>query len=97
MNLQNRGDIAANGGKVFSVGEFCGWSTTNPNAIELTQTGSGTKIWEGSVSLYYGSLFTYKVRLNNDEGTWDDNNNWYPNDNQTFRPTWGYTSISLVW
>lgn len=97
VDCTNKGDVTAWGGKVFIVGPFCDWSTTNDNAIMLTETSSGSKIWTGSISLQYGSSFVYKVRLNDEAGTWGNDNNWYPSDNQTFIPKLNETSISVTW
>lgn len=103
VDCTSRGDVSSwdNGkGRVFIVGPFCNWNVTNNNAILLTETSTGSRIWKGSVSLTYGQTFTFKVKLDNADGGWgdgDNNANWYPGDNQTFTPSYNNTSINLSW
>ena len=93
INCGNK-DVTSWNGKVFIVGEFCGWSVTNGNAIMLEETGSGTHIWTGTAHWKYGTTYSYKIRFNNEKGEWDDSNNWYPNDNLTFTPSTSNTVIN---
>ena len=99
VDCNSRGPVASWGGKVYIVGSFCNWDSTNPNAIELTDNGSN--VWTGTTSGKYGSTFSYKVRLNAEAGGWDNSDdNWYPhyhdNDN-TFVPSLGSTALNISW
>ena len=95
-DLTNKGDVTAWGGKVYIVGDFCSWTTTNANAISLTETSANSKKWYGSVVWDMDETYKYKIRLNNSAGTWGDENNWYPDDDQTITVSYP-TTINISW
>lgn len=95
-DLKNKGDVTDWGGSVYIVGDFCEWSASNANAIKLVETAANSKIWEGTVEWTVNNTYKYKIRLDNDAHNWGDNDNWYPNDDQSITVSEA-TTININW